>query len=105
MESHISPKSTAALKDVAQNKPNLTLVVGKGAHPAILEQGKLLRSTMPPKLAFDEFRPQIEAFSRAIRGGPIPPSGGAEGYIDMAIISALYRSAEAGVPQAVELGF
>jgi predicted dehydrogenase len=39
-----------------------------------------------------------------IRGGPLPPSGGAEGYIDMAIIEALYRSAEAGVPQGVEFG-
>ena len=51
----------------------------------------------------DEFRPQIDAFSQAIRGGPLPPSCGADGYVDMAIIDALYRSAQAGVPQAVEL--
>ena len=51
----------------------------------------------------DEFGPQIDAFSQAIRGGPLPPSCGADGYVDMAIIDALYRSAQAGVPQAVEL--
>jgi predicted dehydrogenase len=51
----------------------------------------------------DEFRPQIDALSQAIRGGPLPPSCGADGYVDMAIIDALYRSAQAGVPQAVEL--
>ena len=51
----------------------------------------------------DEFRPQIDAFSQAIRGGPLPPSCGADGYVDMAIIDALYRSAQSGVPQAVEL--
>jgi predicted dehydrogenase len=51
----------------------------------------------------DEFRPQIDAFSQAIRGGPLPPSCGADGYVDMAIIDALYRSARTGVPQAVEL--
>jgi predicted dehydrogenase len=51
----------------------------------------------------DEFRPQIDAFSQAIRGGPLPPSCGADGYVDMAIMDALYRSAQAGVPQAVEL--
>src|SRR5271154_4691327 len=31
----------------------------------------------------DEFGPQIEAFSQAIRGGPIPPSCGRDGYVDM----------------------
>jgi predicted dehydrogenase len=51
----------------------------------------------------DEFRPQIDAFSQAIRGGPLPPSCGADGYVDMAIIDALYRSARAGVPRAVEV--
>jgi predicted dehydrogenase len=51
----------------------------------------------------DEFRPQIDAFSQAIRGGPVPPSCGADGYVDMAIIEALYRSAQSGVPQAVNL--
>ena len=51
----------------------------------------------------DEFRPQIDAFSLAIRGGPLPPSCGADGYVDMAIIDAIYRSAQAGVPQAVTL--
>jgi predicted dehydrogenase len=51
----------------------------------------------------DEFRPQIEAFSLAIRGGPLPPSCGADGYIDMAIIEALYRSATTGVPEPVEV--
>jgi predicted dehydrogenase len=51
----------------------------------------------------DEFRPQIDAFSLAIRGGPLPLSCGADGYVDMAIIDAIYRSAQAGVPQAVNL--
>ena len=51
----------------------------------------------------DEFRPQIDALSQAIRGGPLPPSCGADGYVDMAIIDALYRAAESGIPQAVEL--
>lgn len=51
----------------------------------------------------DEFRPQIEAFSRAIRGGIVPPSCGADGYVDMAIIDAIYRSAETGIPQAIKL--
>jgi predicted dehydrogenase len=51
----------------------------------------------------DEFRPQIEAFSLAIRGGPLPPSCGADGYIDMAIIEALYRSATTGAPQDVKV--
>jgi predicted dehydrogenase len=59
-----------------------------------------LQKTFP---VVDEFRPQIEAFSRAIRGGPLPPSCGADGYIDMVIIEALYRSATTGVPKAVEL--
>jgi predicted dehydrogenase len=51
----------------------------------------------------DEFGPQIEAFSQAIRGGTLPPSGGAEGYVDMAIVDAIYRSARVGSSQAVEL--
>jgi predicted dehydrogenase len=51
----------------------------------------------------DEFGPQIEAFSQAIRGGPIPPSGGRDGYVDMAIIEAIYGAAQAGIPQAVKL--
>jgi predicted dehydrogenase len=51
----------------------------------------------------DEFQPQIEAFSLAIRGGPLPPSCGVDGYIDMAIIEALYRSATTGVPQDVKV--
>jgi predicted dehydrogenase len=51
----------------------------------------------------DEFGPQIEAFSQAIRGGPIPPSCGTDGYVDMAIIEAIYSSAQAGFPQAVTL--
>ena len=59
-----------------------------------------LHKTFP---VVDEFRPQIDAFSRAIRGGPLPPSCGADGYVDMAIIDALYRSAQTGVPQPVEL--
>lgn len=61
---------------------------------------ELLHKTFP---VVDEFRPQIDAFSQAIRGGPVPPSCGADGYVDMAIIDALYRSAQAGVPQTVEL--
>jgi predicted dehydrogenase len=61
---------------------------------------ELLHKTFP---VVDEFRPQIDSLSRAIRGGPVPPSCGADGYIDMAIIDALYRSAESGVTQAVEL--
>jgi predicted dehydrogenase len=60
-----------------------------------------LQKTFP---VVDEFRPQIEAFCQAIRGGKLPPSGGAEGYVDMAIIEAIYRSANAGTPQPVELG-
>jgi predicted dehydrogenase len=59
-----------------------------------------LQKTFP---VVDEFRPQIEAFSRAIRGGPLPPSCGVDGYLDMAIIEAIYRSAAAGAPHAVEL--
>jgi predicted dehydrogenase len=51
----------------------------------------------------DEFRPQIDAFAQAVRGGALPPSSGFDGYVDMAIIDAIYRSAQAGVPQAVEL--
>jgi predicted dehydrogenase len=51
----------------------------------------------------DEFRPQIEALARAIRDGSLIPSGGAEGYIDMAIIEAIYRAAKVGIPQEVEL--
>ena len=51
----------------------------------------------------DEFRPQIEAFSQAIRGGAIPPSCGRDGYVDMAIIEAIYSAAQTGVPQAVKL--
>jgi predicted dehydrogenase len=66
---------------------------------ARLEDG-LLQKTFP---VIDEFRPQIAAFAQAIRGGPIPPSCGADGYVDMAIIDALYRSAESGVTQTVEL--
>jgi len=62
---------------------------------------ELLQKTFP---VVDEFRPQIDAFSQAIRGGTLPPSGGAEGYVDMAIIDAIYRSANAGTPQTVELG-
>jgi predicted dehydrogenase len=61
---------------------------------------ELINNTFP---VIDEFRPQIETFARAIRGGPLPPSCGADGYIDMAIIEALYHSAEAGIPEAVEL--
>jgi predicted dehydrogenase len=51
----------------------------------------------------DEFRPQIDAFAQAIRGGAIPPSCGRDGYVDMAIIEAIYRAARTGIPQAVEL--
>jgi predicted dehydrogenase len=52
-----------------------------------------LQKTFP---VVDEFRPQIDAFAQAIRGGPLPPSCGRDGYIDLAIIDYLYRSAEAG---------
>jgi len=51
----------------------------------------------------DEFGPQIDAFSQAIRGGPRPPSCGRDGYVDMAIIEAIYGAAQAGMPQAVKL--
>jgi predicted dehydrogenase len=51
----------------------------------------------------DEFGPQIEAFSQAIRGGPVPPSYGTDGYVNMAIIEAIYGAAQAGIPQAVKL--
>jgi predicted dehydrogenase len=51
----------------------------------------------------DEFGPQIEAFSQAIRGGPIPPSCGTDGYVDLAILEAIYGAAQAGVPHAVKL--
>jgi predicted dehydrogenase len=51
----------------------------------------------------DEFSPQIDAFSQAVRGGPRPPSCGRDGYIDMAIIEAIYAAAQAGIPQAVKL--
>jgi hypothetical protein len=40
-----------------------------------------------------EFRPQRDAFSEAS-----PPRGGAEGYLDTAMIDARNRSAEAGIP-------
>ncbi len=63
---------------------------------------ELLNKTFP---VVDEFAPQIDAFSRAIRGGPLPHSCGADGYIDMAIIDALYRAAASGIPQAVELHY
>ncbi len=49
----------------------------------------------------DEFRPQIEAFARAIRGGSLPSSCGADGYVDMVIIDAIYSAAAAGVAQAI----
>jgi predicted dehydrogenase len=62
---------------------------------------ELLQKTFP---VIDEFRPQIDAFSLAIRGGKPAPSGGADGYIDMAIVDAIYRSANAGTSQTVELG-
>jgi predicted dehydrogenase len=51
----------------------------------------------------DEFRPQIAAFSQAIRGGPRPPSCGKDGYIDMAIIEAIYGAAQAGTAREVKL--
>jgi predicted dehydrogenase len=51
----------------------------------------------------DEFGPQIEAFSQAIRGGPRPPSCGRDGYVDMAIIEAIYSAAQTGVAQPVKL--
>jgi predicted dehydrogenase len=51
----------------------------------------------------DEFGPQIDAFSQAVRGGPRPPSCGRDGYVDMAIIEAIYVAAQAGIPQAVKL--
>jgi hypothetical protein len=47
--------------------------------------------------------PQIDAFSQAIQGGPIPPSCGRDGYVDMAVIEAIYGGAQAGIPQAVKL--
>ncbi len=51
----------------------------------------------------DEFGPQIEALSQTTRGGPIPPSSGTDGCVDMAIIEAIYGAAQAGIPQAVKL--
>ena len=59
-----------------------------------------LHKTFP---VVDEFRPQIDAFAQAIRGGPAPPSCGADGYVDMAIIDAIYHSAQTGIPQPVEV--
>ena len=47
--------------------------------------------------------PQIDAFAQAIRGGAIPPSCGRDGYVDMAIIEAIYSAAQTGIPQAVKL--
>jgi predicted dehydrogenase len=51
----------------------------------------------------DEFGPQIDAFSQAVRGGPRPLSCGRDGYLDMAIMEAIYGAAQAGIPQAVKL--
>jgi predicted dehydrogenase len=51
----------------------------------------------------DEFGPQIDAFSQAVRGGPRPPSCGRDGYVDMAIIEAIYGAAQSGILQAVNL--
>jgi predicted dehydrogenase len=51
----------------------------------------------------DEFQPQIEAFAGAIRGGRLPSSCGKDGYIDMAIIEAIYRAAATGGNQVVNL--
>jgi predicted dehydrogenase len=58
--------------------------------------------SLTPAYPYEQER-LLSAFSQAIRGGKLPPSGGAEGYVDMAIIEAIYRSADAGIPQAVEL--
>ena len=51
----------------------------------------------------DEFGLQIEAFARAIRGGPLPSSCGSDGYIDMAIIEAIYKAAATGGSQPVQI--
>jgi hypothetical protein len=50
----------------------------------------------------DEFGPQIDAFSQAIRGDFFPPPAGRMA-ISMAIVEAIYGAAEAGITQAVRL--
>jgi predicted dehydrogenase len=72
-------------------------------HPRVLTArfgNEVVQKTFP---VVDEFRPQIEALSRAIRDGSLTPSGGAEGYVDMAIIETIYRAAKVGIPQEIEL--
>jgi predicted dehydrogenase len=72
-------------------------------HPRVLTArfgDEVVQKTFP---VVDEFRPQIEALSQAIRGGSVPPSGGAEGYVDMVIIEAIYRAARVGIPQEISV--
>jgi hypothetical protein len=70
---------------------------------AVVGLGTLATTAILPAFRGMQRAKQIEALSLAIRGGPLPPSCGVDGYIDMAIIEALYRSATTGIPQDVEV--
>lgn len=65
--------------------------------------GTLATTAILPRSARHAAGQADRGFSLAIRGGPLPPSCGVDGYIDMATIEALYRSATTGVPQDVKV--
>jgi hypothetical protein len=68
---------------------------------AVVGLGTLATTAILPAFRGMQRAKQIEAFSLANRGGPLPPSCGMDGYID--IIEALYRSATTGIPQGVKV--
>ncbi|MEO7136716.1 MAG: gfo/Idh/MocA family oxidoreductase, partial [Gemmatimonadales bacterium] len=49
----------------------------------------------------DQFAPELISFSECILTGAAPEPSGWEGYADVRVIRALYRSAEIGQPVAL----
>jgi predicted dehydrogenase len=61
--------------------------------------GRTRERTFPKR---DQFAPEILSFSECIQTGAVPEPSGWEGYADVRVVRALYRSADTGRPVTLE---
>lgn len=61
--------------------------------------GRTRERTFPKR---DQFAPELLSFSECIQTGAVPEPSGWEGYADVRVVRALYRSADTGRPVTLE---
>ena len=61
--------------------------------------GRTRERTFPKR---DQFAPELLSFSECIQTGAVPEPSGWEGYADVRVVRALYRSADTGHPVTLE---